>query len=92
VRFDKNTCHARLNSASLVEAGCAAALVFARMRVRIVFVMKDAGADRDRAKADVTVIDMPSVLAFGVAAAGEDGHVRIKAHPAAPGKLSYGLG
>jgi hypothetical protein len=37
-------------------------------------MMWNAGADRDRADVDVSVIDVPAVLAFGIAAAGELGH------------------
>jgi hypothetical protein len=36
--------------------------------------VRDAGADRDRVDMDVAVIDLPAVLAFGMAAASEGGH------------------
>jgi hypothetical protein len=42
--------------------------------------MRDAGADRDRADAHVTVVSVPAFLAgIGRAAAGEYGHATIKA-------------
>jgi hypothetical protein len=37
---------------------------------------------------DVAVIDVPTVLAFGIAAVGEGGHGAIKAQPTALGKSS----
>jgi hypothetical protein len=37
-------------------------------------MMRNAGADRDRADLDVSVIDVPAVLALGIVAAGEFGH------------------
>jgi hypothetical protein len=36
-------------------------------------MMRDAGADSDRVDADVAKVNMPAVLAFGIAAAGELG-------------------
>jgi hypothetical protein len=36
--------------------------------------MRNAGKAGDRADAHVAVIDVPAVLAFGITAAGEDGH------------------
>jgi hypothetical protein len=41
-------------------------------------LVDNAGADRDRAAMDVAVIDVPAVLAFGISAAGESGHVLLK--------------
>jgi hypothetical protein len=68
--------------ACLVEGGGRAVKIFAWRRARVeaadpaprVLMMRDAGADSDRADADVSVIDVPAVLAFGIAAAGELGH------------------
>jgi hypothetical protein len=40
--------------------------------------MRYAGAERDRAHVDVAAIDVPVVVAFGVAAAGECGHAPLK--------------
>jgi transposase len=39
-----------------------------------ILVLRNAGADGDRADMDVSVIDVPAVLAFGIATAGEGGH------------------
>jgi hypothetical protein len=36
--------------------------------------MWDADAERDRAHADIAVIDVPAVSAFAISAAGEFGH------------------
>src|SRR5260370_5658561 len=44
-----------------------------------VFIVRNAGADGDRAGVDVAIIDVPAVLAFWVAAAGEGGHAAIEA-------------
>src|SRR5260370_35227198 len=44
-----------------------------------VFIVRNAGADGDRAGVDVAIIDVPAVLAFWVAAAGEGGHGAIEA-------------
>jgi len=43
-----------------------------------IFVMRLAYAARDRADPDVTEIDVPAVLAFGVSAADEFGHCPLK--------------
>ena len=86
MRFDRNT---RQAGAGLVEGGCSAACTFTGMTAGIepaipsprVFVMRDAGADRDLADAHVTVINVPAFLTgIGRAAAGEFGHATIKAH------------
>ena len=44
--------------------------------------MRVAGADRDRADADVAKVDLPAFVAgFEIAAAGKDGHGIIEAWP-----------
>jgi hypothetical protein len=45
----------------------------------MVLVMRDAGAHRDHPDMHVTIIDVPTVLAFRIAAAGEGGHAAIEA-------------
>ena len=72
----------------LVERIRGAAPVFARMRARIeasiplpwISIVRVAGADRDRADANVAAIDMPALFG-GIegSAAGEDGHSAIGA-------------
>jgi hypothetical protein len=41
-------------------------------------VARDAGALRDRADVDVAEVDVPTVLALRIAAAGEGGHAPLK--------------
>ena len=83
VRFDKNTWPVGLEAdAGLVKSRRRTAGAFAGLAARIeaaspaprIFIVPDAGAVRDRADMDVAVIDVPAVLAFGIAAASEGGH------------------
>jgi hypothetical protein len=80
--------------AGLVEGGGGAALVLARMRARIeaaplfprIGVVRVAGADHDRADADVAEVDLPAFVAgFEIAAAGKDGRGIIEAWPGRAG-------
>jgi hypothetical protein len=72
--------------AGLIEScgGAVGALPGMRARVEAtrpaprILVMRNAGAERDRAHVHVAIIDVPAVLAFGIAAAGEGGHTLLK--------------
>ncbi len=74
--------------AGLIEGGSRAARALCRMAAGIeaaspaprVFVMRNAGADRDRAHAHVTKVDVPTFVgSIGRAAAGEGKHAPIEA-------------
>ncbi len=88
MRFDRNTRYAASKLAQAWSNVAADPPVHAFPRVTAgteaagrsppIFVMRNAGADRDRADADITVVDVPAVRAFGVAAAGEGRYADIK--------------
>ena len=91
VRFDRNTRHASSNSTRAWSKVAAVPWVsLPRMTARIeatrpaprVFPRRDADTLGDRADADVAAIDVPTlVLGVEIAAAGEGGHLSIKARP-----------
>src|ERR1700736_6068246 len=58
-----------------------------------VFVMRNAGADRDRADVDIAIVDMPAFLA-GIrrSAAGERGHAPLKRNLISPANRPRGWG
>jgi hypothetical protein len=70
------------SSTRLVKGGGRAVKVLAWFTARVeatnpaprILMVRSAGADRDRADVDVTVIDVPAIFAFGIAAAGKLGH------------------
>jgi hypothetical protein len=43
-----------------------------------IFVMWNPGSERNRADVNIAVIDVPAVVAFGIATAGEGGHALLK--------------
>ncbi len=80
--------------AGLIEGGSGAARAFCRMATGIeaagpaprVLVMRNASADRNRADAHVTVVDVPTFVgSIGRAAAGEGGHGAIEARTVVTG-------
>jgi hypothetical protein len=72
--------------------GAAALLAGVRARIEAaeplsrVLVMRLAYAARDGADLNVTVVDVPAILAFGIAVAGEFGHGALKRGRTAIGK------
>jgi hypothetical protein len=84
-----------------IEGGGCAAGAFPRMAppaeptspAAWIFMMRNAGAERDRADADVTIKDVPAFVgSFQIAAAGEFGHGPIEARQWRTGKhLQVGL-
>ena len=88
VRFDRRHRPGLFEGrARLIERDGGAAPMFTRMAARIeatnpaprIFVMRDAGADRNRAGLYVAIVDVPAFLA-GIrgSAAGESGHAPLK--------------
>jgi hypothetical protein len=76
-------CHLGLGHAARAFAWSTARIEAAAPLPRVL-IMRVAGADRDRADVQVTVVDVPAFVDFRIAAAGESGHALLKRGPNAP--------